>query len=94
VTDCTAVNFWYYPLKEVVSLKWNATALWPVTERELERAAREMVATLESKWMLVREDVLKALYVGLARGGSEPLLLYDQHRAKVVEVVQRVLRQL
>ena len=94
MTDCTAVNFWYYPLEEVVSSKWSAPTLWPVTERELERAVRDLVTTLESKWMLMREDVLKALYVGLARGGHEPLLLYEQHRAKVVEVVQLVLRHL
>ncbi len=77
-----------------MELKWGSIALWPVTQRELEVAAVELVGKLESKWMLMREDVLQTLYGSLARGGTEPLLLYEQHRGQVVQVVQLVLQKL
>lgn len=94
VTDSTAINFWYYPLPECVNAKWEDPVLFQVTRREVERLVREMVPKLPSKWALIREDVLKQIYVSMARGGADPLAQYEDHKPKVVQVVQEMLMTL
>lgn len=91
ITDSTAINFWYYPLAECVHLKWEDPALFCVTRREFERLVLEMVPTLPNKWALIHEGVLQRLYAGMARGGNECLLQYEEHKSKVVSIVQEML---
>lgn len=91
VSDSTAINFWYYPLPECVRLKWEDATLFHVTRREVERLVREMVPRLPNKWALIRENVLQQIYAGMARGGSDPLSQYEQHKSKVVGIVQEML---
>lgn len=90
-TDTISVNFWFYPLRAAQLAKFEDEACWRVTRGELLR----MLAQCNSKlhYTLVREDVLRALYVKFHRCGTKvPDELFERHKDRLVDVVQEFLR--
>ena len=84
-TDTISVNFWYYPLEEIVQRKFGE--YWPIVRSEVER----ILELSGKKWELMSERELRQIFVATLQGGHVEDHVYEQFKPQIVDVVQRFL---